>query len=128
VQSPRVVPAGLIWDQHRVHARLKLTRDVLQTDRHGVGTHPQQGQRKGLVRAGPAGGKQIQALEALTDHTGWTHAALIPDARGPALLAKARFVLAPELKTRLRVLLDEGWIRAAHAPERLSGAHAKVSR
>ncbi|WP_210160987.1 hypothetical protein, partial [Microvirga lotononidis] len=60
-----------------------------------------------LIRARTAGGKQVQALEALIDHAGRTHAAFIPDPCCPAFLAKARLVLAPELKTRLRVLRCE---------------------
>src|SRR3954467_5549405 len=103
MQGPLIVPAGLIQREHRVHTGLKLLSKVLQKDRHRVGTHPRQSQRESLVRAGPAGGEQIQALEALIDHPGWADPTLVPDPGRPALLAKARLVLAPELKTRLRM-------------------------
>ena len=108
MQRPRVVPAGLIQHEHRVNAWLKLVSKVLQKDRHRLGIHPRQRQREGLVRAGTAGRKQIQALEALVDHAGRTHATFVPNPCGPALLTKARLVLAPELKTRLRVLRRDG--------------------
>ncbi len=101
------MPAGLIQHEHRVHAWLKLPREVLQKERHRIGTHPRQRQGESLVRAGPAGGKQIQALEALIDDTRWTLAALVPDAGGSSLLAKACLVLAPELETRVRMLCRE---------------------
>jgi hypothetical protein len=97
------VPASLIQHKDRVHTGLKLPREVLQKDRHRIGTHPRQRQGESVIRAGPAGGKQIQALEALIDDTRWTLAALVPDAGGSSLLAKACLVLAPELKTRIRV-------------------------
>ena len=102
------MPAGLIQHEHRVDAWRKLTREVLQKERHRIGVHPRQRQREGLVRAGPAGGKQIQALEALIDDPGRTHAALIPDAGGSSLLAKARLVLTPELEAGVRMLCREG--------------------
>ena len=81
---------------------------MLQKDRHRIGVHPGQRQREGLICAGPAGSEQIQALEALIDDPGRAHAALVPDPCRPALLAKARLVLAPELKTRLRMLRRDG--------------------
>ncbi len=101
------MPAGLIQHEDRVHTGLELLSKVLQKDRHCVRVHPRQGQREGLVRARKAGGEQIQALEALIDHSGRAHAAFVPDPCGPALLAKARLILAPELKTRLRMLLRD---------------------
>ena len=70
MQGPRVVPASLIQHEDRVNAGLKLVSKVLQKDRHRIGIHPRQRQREGLARAGPAGGEQIQVLEALIDDPG----------------------------------------------------------
>ncbi len=108
VQGPLVMPAGLIQHEDRVHTGLKLVSKVIQKDRHRIGIHPRQRQREGLVRARTAGREQVQALEALINHARRTHAAFVPDPCRPALLAKARFVLAPELKTRLRMLRHDG--------------------
>jgi hypothetical protein len=102
------MPAGLIQHEDRVHTGLKLLSKVFQKDRHRIGIHPRQRQREGLVRARTAGGEQIQALEALIDHARWAHPAFVPDPCGPALLTKARLVLAPELKMRLRMLRHDG--------------------
>ena len=86
MQGPRVVPASLIQHEDRVNAGLKLVSKVLQKDRHRIGIHPRQRQREGLVRAGPAGGEQIQALEALIDDPGRAPA-FVPDPCRPAFLA-----------------------------------------
>ena len=108
VPGPLIVPARLVWDQHRVHAWRTLPGKVLQKHLQCAGIRSRQSPSEGLVRAGTAGGEQIQALEALIDHAGGTHPALRPDPGRPPLLAKARFVLAPELKTRLRMRCCDG--------------------
>ena len=71
-----------------------------------------QGEREGLVRAGPAGGEQVEALEPLVRGPGRAHAALVPAVAGPALLTDAGLVLTPELDPRARVGLgDPGELR-----------------
>jgi hypothetical protein len=52
--------------------------------------------------------KPYQALEASIDDAGRSHPALIPHPHGPALLAKARLVLAPELGIGLGMLSRDG--------------------
>ena len=102
------MPARLVQDQHRVHARRQLPGKVLQKHLHCACIRSRQGQGEDIISSRPAGGKQGQALVALIDYARRAHPTLIPDPCRPALLAKARFVLAPELNTCPRVLSRDG--------------------
>ncbi len=98
------MPAGLIDHEDRVHTRRELLGKVLQKDRHRVGIYPRQRQRKDLIRARTAGAEQIQAREALIDHAGRAHSALIPSPRRPAFLAKAQSGGIPSM------LVGQNWM------------------
>jgi hypothetical protein len=99
----RDVPAGLIQDEHGVGIGLELPGEVLQEHSHAGRGCLRQGQGKGLIGAGPAGGKEVEALETLVGQPGWTHAALVPAVAGPAFLADAGLILAPELELGFRM-------------------------
>ena len=60
-----------------------------------------QGQGEGLVRAGPTGGEQVEAGEALVGQPRRAHAALVPAVAGPPFLADPGLILAPELDVRV---------------------------
>jgi hypothetical protein len=62
-----------------------------------------QGQREGPVGAGVAGGEQVEAGEALVRQPRRAHAGFVPAVAGPALLADAGLILAPELDLCFRV-------------------------
>jgi hypothetical protein len=93
----REMPAGPVEEQHGVGAGCQLLGEGSQEQRHGLGRGAWQGQRKGLLGAGPAGGEQVEAVVALIREAGRAHAALVPAVADPALLAEPRFILAPEL-------------------------------
>ena len=62
-----------------------------------------QGEGEGLVRAGSAGGEQVEAVEAPVGQAGRTGAALVPAVADQALLADAGLILAPELDLGVRM-------------------------
>ena len=56
---------------------------------------------EGLVGAGPAGGEEVEAGEALVGQPLRAHPALVPAVADPALLADPGLILAPELDPRV---------------------------
>jgi hypothetical protein len=57
------MPARLVQEENRMRIRLELSGEVGQKDVHGLRGGLRQGKREGLVGAGAAGGKEIEALE-----------------------------------------------------------------
>ena len=108
VQSPLVMPARLVEDEHGVYVRGELMREVLEEDRHRARVRSRQSQSERLVGAGSAGRKQIQAGEALIDDPRRAEAALVPDPCGPPLLPDTRLILAPNLEALVGMLNREG--------------------
>ena len=108
VQSPLVMPARLVEDEHGMHVWCELMREVLEEDPHRARVGARQSQRKSLVGAGLAGRKQIQAGVALIDNAARAYAPLVPDPCGPPLLSDTRLILAPNLEALVGMLNREG--------------------
>jgi hypothetical protein len=81
----REVPAGPVEDQRRVHAGPELSGEARQEHGPARGDRLGRGEGEGLVRAGPAGGEQIEAVEVLVGQAGRTNAALVPAVADPAV-------------------------------------------
>src|SRR3954452_24158026 len=101
------MPARLVEDQHGMHLRRELIREVVEEDPHRARVRSRQSQRKSLLGAGPAGRKQRQAGVALIDNAGRASTALVPDARGSPLLPHTGLVLAPDLEALAGMLSRE---------------------
>jgi hypothetical protein len=99
----REVPAGTVEDQRRVHAGPELSGEARQEHGPARGGRLGQGGGEGLVRARPAGGEQIEAVEAPVGQAGRADAALVPAVADPALLADAGLILTPELDLGVRM-------------------------
>ena len=97
------MPAGLIDKQDGVHAGRQLLGEGRQEHGHGLGRGAWQGQGKGLVGAGPAGGEQIEAVVTLVRGPGRAYAPLVPAMANPAFLPDPGLVLTPELDYGLRM-------------------------
>jgi hypothetical protein len=96
-----------------VRAGLERAGEALQEHGHARGGRLGQGEREGLVGAGPAGGEQVEAGEALAGQAGRADAALVPAVAGPALLPDPGLILAPELEPLVRMGGgDRGELRA----------------
>jgi hypothetical protein len=86
-----------------MHAGRKRLRKVCQEQAHAGGGGLRQGKGKGLVRAGPAGDKEIEVVEALVSRAGRAHATLVQAVADPALLPDSSLILAPELDLCLQM-------------------------
>jgi hypothetical protein len=86
-----------------MHAGRKRLREVREEQAHAGGGGLRQGKREGLVRAGPAGGEPIEAVEALVGEPRRAHPTLVPAVTDPALLADAGLIPTPELDLGLRM-------------------------
>lgn len=102
-QPATTMPAGLVQEQHGVRAGSELGSKAGQEDVHGRGGCLGQRQGEGLVRARPAGGEHIEALEPPVGGAGRAHPALIPAVAGPALLPDPGLILAPQLQLLARM-------------------------
>jgi hypothetical protein len=109
----RHVPAGLVEEEDGVYAGLELLGEVRQEHLHAGRGGLGQGEREGLIGAGPAGGKEGEARKALVGEPGRAHPARVPAMAGPSFLADARLILAPELEPRLRMRPGDGGERRA---------------
>ena len=95
-----------------MHAGRKRLRKMREEQAHAGGGGLRQGKGKGLVRGWPAGGEEIEAVEALVGRAGRAHPALVPAVADPALPADPGLILAPELDPGLRVRRgDRGELR-----------------
>lgn len=101
------MPAGLVEDEHGVHVRCELAREVLEENLHRARIGSRSGQRKRLVVARPARGEQVQAPVELIDHAGRALATLIPEPCGASFLPDARLVLTPDLKALAGMLIGQ---------------------
>ena len=86
-----------------MHTGRKRLRKVREEQAHAGGGGLRQGKGKGLVRGWPAGGEEIEAVEALVGRAGRAHSALVPAVADPALLPDSGLILAPELDPGLRM-------------------------
>ena len=88
-----------------MRAGLERLCELRQEDLHAGGGGLGQGKGKSVVRAGPAGGKQIEAVEALVGEPRRAHPALVPAVADPALLPDPGLILAPKLDLPVRMRL-----------------------
>ena len=95
-----------------MHAGPKFLGEVREEHAHAGSGGLRQGEREGLVRARPAGGEEIEAVEALVRQPRRAYPALVPAMADPPFLPDPSLILAPELDLRVRMRLsDRGELR-----------------
>ncbi len=91
------VPACLVQQQHRVHARRQALGEAGEEQVHRHGLRCGQHEGEGVVAAGANGGENVGREKALVAASGWALAAGEPAMTGAAFLALAGLIFTPDL-------------------------------